>query len=156
MYACQKTFSFHYVAQRMPAEFSVDVHISGFASNLRPPELATRSQRAFMKMARSFAALPPLPVEIAQEGVPGSGMLVSQQAWSKSEQDSVRNLPPQPSETSEEDELKAIQAEFEQLPSDLPSGLPEPLANASDFSLSELKRMHENLDLRLQVCSSSN
>lgn len=148
-----KTFSGHYVSQRMPAEFSVDVHVSGFASSLRPPELATRSQRALMKMARTFAALPPLPVDGAQEVVSGSGsgMLVPQQAWSKSEQDLVRNLPLPPSEMSEEAELKAIQAEFEQLPSDLP----EPVANASNISLSELKKMHDNLDLRLQVCSSS-
>ena len=104
-----------------------------------------------MKMARTFAALPPLPVEGAQEAVSGSGMLLPQQAWSKSEQDLVRNLPLPPSEMSEEAELKAMQAEFEQLPSDLP----EHVANASDISLSELKKMHDNLDLRLQVCSSS-
>lgn len=140
----------------MPAEFSVDVHISGFASSLRPPELATRSQRAFMKIARSFAALPPLPVEGAQEGVPGSGVVIPQQAWSRSEQDLLRKLPPPPADTSEEDELKAIQDELEQLPSHLRLDLyPEPGANASNISLPELKKMHENLDQRLQVrCSS--
>ena len=149
-----KTYSGHYVSlsQRMPAEFSVDLHISGFASSLRPPELGTTSQRAFMKMARSFAALPPLPVESAQEGLSGSGAFIPQQAWSKSEQDLLRKLPPPPSETPEEDEFKAIQAELEQLPSQLPSDLyPEPVANASNISLSELKKMHENFDLRLQV-----
>ena len=147
-----KTFSGHYVSQRMPAEFSVDMQISGFASSLRGPELATRSQRTFMKMAKSFAALPPLPVESAQGVASGSGVLIPQQRWSKSEQDLLRKLPPTPSETLEEGELKALQAELEQLPSQLPPDLyPEPVANASDISLSELKKMHENLDLRLQV-----
>ena len=150
---CMSTnFSDHYVSQPMPAEFSVDVHISGFASSLRPPDLATRSQRAFMKIARSFAALPPLPAEGTQEGVPGSGVLIPQQVWSESEQDLLKKLPPPPSEISEEDELKAIQAELEQLPSHLrPDLYPEPAVNVSDISLPELKRMHENLDLRLQV-----
>jgi hypothetical protein len=142
----------HYVSQPIPAEFSLDVHISGFASSLRPPELATRSQRAFMKIARSFAALPPLPMESPQEGLPGSGVLIPQQAWSKSEQDLLRRLPLPPSDISEEDEIKDFQAELEQLPSDLrPDLQSEPAANASDISLSDLKRMHENLDLRLQV-----
>jgi len=108
-----------------------------------------------MKMAKSFAALPPLPVESAQDGVPGSGVL-PQQAWSRSEQDLLRKLPPPPLEISEEDELNAIQAELEQLPSHLRSDLyPESVANASDISLPELKKMHENLDLRLQVRPSS-
>jgi hypothetical protein len=32
--------------------FTVDVFVSGFASSLRTPEQATRSQRAFMRLAR--------------------------------------------------------------------------------------------------------
>lgn len=151
-----KSFSDHYVSQRILAEFSVDVHISGFASSSRPPELATRSQRAFMKMAKSFAALPPLPVENAQEEVPGSGVPIPQQGWSKSEQDLLRRLPPSPLGISEEDELRAVQAELEQLPSPLRADLySESVSNASDISPSELQRMHETLDLRLQVRLSS-
>ena len=145
-----KFFSDRYVSQRTPAEFSVDIHISGFASSMRPPEYATRSQRAFMRIARSFAALPQLPAECAR--VPGSGALAPQQAWSKSEQDLFKKFPPTTSEISEEDELQDIQAELDQLPSHLrPELYSEPAANGSDISLSELKKMHENLDLRLQV-----
>ena len=109
-----------------------------------------------MKIARSFAALPPLPVEGTQEGAPGSAVVIPQQAWSKSEQDLLRKLPPPPLETSEEDELEAIQDELEQLPSHLRLDLyPEPSANASNISLPELKKMHEHLDRRLQVRPSS-
>ena len=109
-----------------------------------------------MKIARSFAALPPLPVEGAQEGVPGSGVGIPQQAWSKSEQDLLRKLPPPPLEMSEEDELEALQDELEQLPAHLRGDLyPEPGANVSNISLPELKKMHENLDRRLQVRPSS-
>lgn len=37
------------------------LQLSGYSSCLRSIDKATRSQRAFMKLARSFAALPPLP-----------------------------------------------------------------------------------------------
>jgi hypothetical protein len=35
--------------------FGVDVFISGYASNRRPPEFATRSQRAFLRLAKGRA-----------------------------------------------------------------------------------------------------
>ena len=34
------------------SEFSLDVFVSGFAASYLPPEAATRSQRAFMKLAK--------------------------------------------------------------------------------------------------------
>ena len=39
----------------------IKVQLSGYSSCLRSPQNATRSQRAFLKLAKSFAALPPLP-----------------------------------------------------------------------------------------------
>ena len=37
--------------------FGVDVFISGYASNRRPPEFATRSQRAFLRLAKGRVIL---------------------------------------------------------------------------------------------------
>jgi len=37
----------------VPAPFEVEVFISGFVSTRRNPENATRSQRAFMRLAKS-------------------------------------------------------------------------------------------------------
>ncbi|QRV73916.1 phosphatidate phosphatase APP1 [Ceratobasidium sp. AG-Ba] len=42
-------------------EFSIDLFVSGFVSSLRTPDQATRSQKAFMRIARGFSALPKLP-----------------------------------------------------------------------------------------------
>lgn len=33
-------------------EFAIDIFVDGYASSLRPPELATRSQKAFMRLAK--------------------------------------------------------------------------------------------------------
>jgi len=34
------------------SEFDLEIYVSGFASSLRPPEAATRSQKAFYRLAR--------------------------------------------------------------------------------------------------------
>ncbi|EJT96583.1 hypothetical protein DACRYDRAFT_120013 [Dacryopinax primogenitus] len=46
--------------------FDVELKVSGYFLSMRPPEQATRAQRAFMRLARSFSSLPRLPT-------PGSG-----------------------------------------------------------------------------------
>ncbi|KAF9024747.1 hypothetical protein BDZ89DRAFT_1068855 [Hymenopellis radicata] len=88
--------------------FEVDVYISGFATSHRPPELASRSQRAFMRLAKSFAALPKL------EGDPDPAACPSQ-----STEDLLRTvrLPARPEDMTEEfeisDELKKFHANLE-------------------------------------------
>ncbi|KIJ20581.1 hypothetical protein PAXINDRAFT_178316 [Paxillus involutus ATCC 200175] len=51
--------------------FNVSLHISGFATSRRTPELITRSQRAFLKLAKEYTSeplhLPPRPDEIADD-----------------------------------------------------------------------------------------
>ncbi|KZT55231.1 hypothetical protein CALCODRAFT_484895, partial [Calocera cornea HHB12733] len=48
--------------------FALELKVAGYCTSLRPPEQATRAQRAFMRLARSFAALPRL-----QPGPAGTG-----------------------------------------------------------------------------------
>ncbi|KZW00089.1 hypothetical protein EXIGLDRAFT_761952 [Exidia glandulosa HHB12029] len=52
-----------------------DLAVSAYATSLRPPELATRSQKAFMCIARGFAALPKLPSLSFSSSTPPSPQL---------------------------------------------------------------------------------
>ncbi|KII87267.1 hypothetical protein PLICRDRAFT_163283 [Plicaturopsis crispa FD-325 SS-3] len=92
--------------------FDVDVFVSGFASSRRPPELATRSQRAFLRLAKGFASLPKLP-----SPTDGSNNYPEQPpppALSRSTEDllSSIHLPPRPEEISEDYEIEALEKQF--------------------------------------------
>ncbi|CAE6359224.1 unnamed protein product [Rhizoctonia solani] len=97
--------------------FNVDVFVSGFASSLRTPDQATRSQRAFMKLARSFSALPrlpPAPEDIL--GGPGTESPLTQSP-NPSADDLTEELermgiilPPRPDEITRETETKALES----------------------------------------------
>ncbi|PPQ64719.1 hypothetical protein CVT24_008346 [Panaeolus cyanescens] len=45
-----------------PRPFDIELYISGFAISSKTPETASRSQRAFVRLAKGFASLPKLPV----------------------------------------------------------------------------------------------
>ncbi|KAG8834561.1 hypothetical protein FRC17_008395 [Serendipita sp. 399] len=129
------------------AGFTIVLHISGFASSLRPPEQATRSQKAFMAIARRMAALPQLPPE-AQIPIPNNLPL------SPSTQDLLQSH--ETSEQREADELQALNAELAEIPPELRPALTEVSVTQGDrIPLEQLKRMHANLDFRLQPFWSS-
>lgn len=135
------------------AGFTLCVHISGFASSLRPPESATRSQKAFMALARRMAALPPLPINQQPTVIPPSQIPLS-----PSMQDLLRSE--KAPEELEAEELQALNAELDEMPPELRPTLSRESAassnvNVSSIPLEQLRRMHDNLDRRLQPFWSS-
>jgi hypothetical protein len=132
-----------------PAGFTLELHISGFASSLRPPEQATRSQKAFMAIARRMAALPKLP----PDDVPYVGSN-PQLHLSPSTQNLLQ--PQVPEEDREADEIQALNAELAELPPELRPSLSRDIPAAPDsIPLDQLRRMHANVETRLQPFWSS-
>ncbi|EUC59136.1 DUF2183 family protein [Rhizoctonia solani AG-3 Rhs1AP] len=97
--------------------FTVDIFVSGFASSLRTPDQATRSQKAFMRLARGFSALPrlPPPPEDILDGTGTESPLA--QSPNPSTEDLTEELkrmgiilPPRPDEITKETEARALQS----------------------------------------------
>ncbi|KAJ1306602.1 hypothetical protein OPQ81_007601 [Rhizoctonia solani] len=97
--------------------FGVDIFVSGYASSLRTPDQATRSQKAFMRLARGFSALPrlPPPPEDILDG-PGTESPLAQSP-NPSTDDLTEELkrmgvvlPPRPDEITKETEARALQS----------------------------------------------
>ncbi|KAG9128563.1 hypothetical protein FRC07_003452 [Ceratobasidium sp. 392] len=96
-------------------QFAIDVFVSGYASSLRTPDQATRSQKAFMRIARGFSALPrlpPVPENIL--GEPGSNSPLTQSP-NPSTDDLAEELarmgvvlPPRPDDITEETENRTL------------------------------------------------
>jgi hypothetical protein len=132
------------------AGFTLELHVSGFASSLRPPEQATRSQKAFMAIARRMAALPKLPPDdILYAGRNPQSHL------SPSTQDLL--TPQVPEEDREAEEMQALNAELAEMPAELRPSITRETAAAAPQSipLDQLRRMHMNVDARLQPFWSS-
>ncbi|EPQ56666.1 hypothetical protein GLOTRDRAFT_138333 [Gloeophyllum trabeum ATCC 11539] len=159
--------------------FDIHVSIAGFAVSHRPPEYATRAQRAFLRMARGFAALPKLPGQIPSDNV-------SEPSLSAVEQELLgdKRLPPTPSDIPDDYEVQALEAsmrlvtiENEQRqneeressedayregsldPVDSPASVVSSFSSSSSFSstssdansLSDaVRKMHANLEARLE------
>ncbi|KAG8897265.1 hypothetical protein FRB99_008273 [Tulasnella sp. 403] len=81
-------------------EFSIELFVEGYATSMRPPELASRSQKAFMRLAKGFAALPKLP---PTEGGPPTGTLIPDD-----DSQSVRNEDVDSDSESPNDELTEL------------------------------------------------
>ncbi|KAJ7647005.1 hypothetical protein FB45DRAFT_781417 [Roridomyces roridus] len=140
-------------AGRLQDAFDIELFISGFASTHRAPESASRSQRAFIRLAKGFAALPKLDGS-------GDGRL------SRSTEDllSSVNLPPRPTEITEEYEVEALERQFQQI--NAPNNEEDDTASESDESPivtsntavsvpSDVRRLHRNLETRIQPFWSS-
>ncbi|KAF7305987.1 hypothetical protein HMN09_00753200 [Mycena chlorophos] len=127
--------------------FDVELFVSGFATSHRPPELASRSQRAFIRLAKGFAALPKLENDAATDALLSSV-----------------KLPPRPTEMTEELEAEALERQLQQLKSDdeeqlelvndEPDTIPSPIGG-TNFPPGELRRWHQNLETRIQPFWSS-
>ncbi|PIL25177.1 hypothetical protein GSI_13066 [Ganoderma sinense ZZ0214-1] len=84
--------------------FDIDVFVSGYASKLTGVGFNTRAGRTFLRLAKSFAALPKLP---------NTGM-------SKSTEDLLTgtSLPPLPDEITEESEMQLLEEKLRRLQQD--------------------------------------
>lgn len=136
--------------------FDLVVYVSGYATKRRSPEFLTRSQRAFLRLARGYASLPKLPGQ--QSPVKGSSMI---------EIDGIR-LPPRPDEIADDFEME-LDKEFEHMRnSQGPQLTEEPYESESDpqptssrhdpsapFVSALLQKQHKNLEARLQPFWSS-
>ncbi|KAJ7282956.1 hypothetical protein C8J57DRAFT_1173096 [Mycena rebaudengoi] len=140
-------------AGKIQEAFDVDLFVSGFASSHRAPELASRSQKAFLRLAKGFAALPKL--DGSSDGVqltPSTEDLLA----------SVK-LPPRPTEITENFEVEALERQFQRINSDNRSSFDddadmEPIVTASSSSVSlpnDIRRLHKNLETRIQPFWSS-
>lgn len=136
--------------------FDLLVYVSGYATTSRSPEFLTRSQRAFLRLARSYASLPKLPGQ--QSPVKGSSMI---------EIDGIR-LPPRPDEIADDFEME-LDKEFQHMrESQKPQPTEEPSESESDpqptpsrcdtsapFTGALLQKQHKNLEARLRPFWSS-
>ncbi|KAG1860237.1 hypothetical protein DFJ58DRAFT_726028 [Suillus subalutaceus] len=131
--------------------FDLLVYVSGYATTRRSPEFLTRSQRAFLRLARSYASLPKLPGQ--QSPVKGSSMI---------EIDGIR-LPPRPDEIADDFEME-LDKEFEHMRDpQYPRLTEEPYESESDpqptpsapFASALLHKQHKNLEARLRPFWSS-
>ncbi|KAG7444523.1 uncharacterized protein BT62DRAFT_971263 [Guyanagaster necrorhizus] len=144
--------------------FEVDVYVSGFASIHRSQESASRSEKAFMSLAKSFASLPKLDSEGGAEGSLGRASASTEELLG------TIKLPPRPQEITEEFEVEALERQFRRLnesqssvdithsPSRSSSSYDTPpLADyESTTKLSgDLRKFHANLEARLQPFWSS-
>ncbi|KAG8215073.1 hypothetical protein J3R82DRAFT_8494 [Butyriboletus roseoflavus] len=121
--------------------FDVVFHVSGFATSRRTPEFHTRSQRAFLKLARNFVALPkPQPPLYPTD--------TELQYFSER-----LHLPPRPDEISDDYEVEYLDAHFRN------SGHRNQEIDDDHYTQStpantipaELARLHENLESRLKL-----
>ncbi|TRM65408.1 hypothetical protein BD626DRAFT_454209 [Schizophyllum amplum] len=134
--------------------FEVDVYVSGFASVHSAPDFASRSQRAFIRLAKGFASLPKL--------AEGNGALRP----SKSTEQILQSikLPARPEDMTEETEMEALEREFqraneEELEPQTPTTPTTPSTRSSSPELFEddsiLQKLHDNLESRLRPFWSS-
>ncbi|KAF7983739.1 hypothetical protein HWV62_19705 [Athelia sp. TMB] len=120
------------------SSFGVDVFVSGYASNHRPPEASTRSQRAFMRLAKGFAALPKLQAAgVSEQQAPDDRPVYV----SRSTEDLLKGikLPPRPTEIPadyEAQQMEELEKRFQHLGDDDESTLTTESSSASISSRS--------------------
>ncbi|KAF9266708.1 hypothetical protein L218DRAFT_921296 [Marasmius fiardii PR-910] len=96
--------------------FEVDIFVSGFATSHRGTELASRSQRTFMRLARGFAALPKLG-EDDSKAEEHSDLAATKLTPSTEELLRTVSLPPRPEEMTVEREMEMIERQLERMKS---------------------------------------
>ncbi|KAI6126158.1 hypothetical protein EDD16DRAFT_1702879 [Pisolithus croceorrhizus] len=120
--------------------FDIAVHISGVATSRRIPELLTPPQRTFLKFAKTFASLPKVQPNSANDLLEDGGL----------------KLPPRPCEIPDNFELEDLDRRFiDSLnQTDVPSSDSIQLFSAQSaietYAPAQLKRLHDNLESRLR------
>lgn len=101
-----------------------------------------------MALAKRLAALPRLPADVPNNFSSGRASPASSTARI--------TQPPNPSDQREAEEIQALNAELAELPQELRPSLTSDFSTQPDsVPLEQLRRMHANLDLRLQPFWSS-
>ncbi|KAJ3886059.1 hypothetical protein GG344DRAFT_58185 [Lentinula edodes] len=119
-----------WAARRYPStgqqedSFEIEVFISGFATSRRSADVISRSQRAFLKLAKGkgelltsccFAALPKLESNDNESAT--TGVLLEPRALSHSTEDLLKSvkLPPRPEDIAEDYEVQLLERKFQSL-----------------------------------------
>ncbi|KAG8942243.1 hypothetical protein FRC03_003495 [Tulasnella sp. 419] len=136
--------------QQEPGAFDLDVYVDGYASSLRSPELASRSQKAFMRIAKGFAALPRLP-----ELQGGSEAVNDEPIGDEGQYLDLSSLPPPPDAITEETERLALEHRYRNTERGQAEPQDDSAVTTLGLSHAELARLHANLDARLQPFWSS-
>ncbi|KAJ3861829.1 hypothetical protein EV359DRAFT_46393 [Lentinula novae-zelandiae] len=119
-----------WAARRYPStgqqeeSFEIEVFISGFATSRRSADVISRSQRAFLKLAKGkgelltsccFAALPKLEIDENESAT--TGVLLEPRALSHSTEDLLKSvkLPPRPEDIAEDYEVQLLERKFQSL-----------------------------------------
>ncbi|KAF5362410.1 hypothetical protein D9756_002666 [Leucocoprinus leucothites] len=140
-----------------PVPFKIDVFVSGYAVSRRSKEQATRSQRAFLRLAKSFAALPriidhqlppdstPTGESLSQVNIPQ----VSEEFRVLDQQFQALGYDDSGSENESESDTSPTTSQQSSFSS--PTLPPKQLDTPSDV----LQKLHYNLESRLQLFWSS-
>ncbi|TFY81111.1 hypothetical protein EWM64_g2908, partial [Hericium alpestre] len=145
-----------YSADIQGAPFDIEVFVSGYAVKERALGAMSRSQKAFIKVAKGFASLPKLPDSHSPNGSPQVDFI------SKSTEDLLADfeLPPRPDEMDEDLERRTlfniatrnsssttlVSSGAPSTPSTLPPSTPPTTASLPP----DLQRLHLNLESRLR------
>ncbi|KAF8966272.1 hypothetical protein BDZ97DRAFT_699624 [Flammula alnicola] len=114
--------------------FELEVFVSGYAISYRPPENASRSQRAFIRLAKGFASLPKL-VDSAADIRPNTSSLAHLTPSTEQLLANVK-LPPRPTEIADDYDIDALERQLrraKQIPDDSTS-IPESTSSSSSRS----------------------
>ncbi|THH32474.1 hypothetical protein EUX98_g1742 [Antrodiella citrinella] len=120
------------------AEFSIELSVSGFASRFSGPGFGTRSGRAFLRIAKSYASLPKVV-----NGIPTivEGAEADRLARSAEELLAEKHLPPRPDEINEDNEMQVLEDSLRQLESETETE-PAESSDSSQHSSNSSSRSH--------------
>ncbi|OJT11213.1 Phosphatidate phosphatase APP1 [Trametes pubescens] len=100
---------------RADAQFDIDVFVSGYTCKLTGVGFNTKAGRAFLRLAKSYAALPKLSV--------GTGMSTAITPMSRSTEELLAHahLPPPPDQITDESEMQALDDKLRRIEFDVRS-----------------------------------
>ncbi|KIM44765.1 hypothetical protein M413DRAFT_442723 [Hebeloma cylindrosporum] len=110
-----------------PSTFELEVFVSGYAISYRSPENASRSQRAFIRLAKGFASLPKI-VENAADVLPYTSSLARLSPSTEALLANVK-LPPRPVEITDDYDVDALERQLRRA-----KYIPDDQASFSDTS----------------------
>ncbi|KAH9479808.1 Phosphatidate phosphatase APP1 [Psilocybe cubensis] len=165
---------------RGPRPFELEVFVSGYAISYRSPENASRSQRAFIRLAKGFASLPKI-VDSAADVRPNSSSFAQLTPSTEALLAQVK-LPPRPTDIADDYDIDALERQLRlakttddplkddsaslsssssasSSTNDLPSTGRETadsvVNSVAENTADVIKRLHANLERRLQPFWSS-
>ncbi|KAF8813021.1 hypothetical protein BYT27DRAFT_7181978 [Phlegmacium glaucopus] len=117
----------------VPRPFEVEVFVSGYAISYRSPENISRSQRAFIRLAKGFASLPKL-TEDPGDRTTATTSLVQLTPSTEALLAQVK-LPPRPSEITDDFDVEALERQLKRATTIRPTKFDRETPNSSTSSL---------------------